>query len=93
MNDMISCCGSDCSACYCYGSLCKGCNAVCGKVFHAGGKECAIYACCKTEHGYQSCAECEKLPCELILNTRDPKMSDEEFMKDLDARVKRLREG
>lgn len=36
-NEMISCCGSDCSACYCYGKMCKGCNAECGKVkvFHA----------------------------------------------------------
>ena len=31
LNEMISCCGSDCSACYCYGEMCKGCNAVCGK--------------------------------------------------------------
>ena len=35
LSEMISCCGSDCSACYCYGEMCKGCNAVCGKVFHA----------------------------------------------------------
>ena len=34
-NKMISCCGADCSTCYCYGEICKGCNAVCGKVFHA----------------------------------------------------------
>lgn len=27
MNDLISCCGSDCSACYCYGKMCEGCNA------------------------------------------------------------------
>lgn len=35
LSEMISCCGSDCSTCYCYGEMCKGCNAVCGKVFHA----------------------------------------------------------
>ena len=37
MNDLIefiSCCGFDCSACYCYGKMCKACNAVCDKVFY-----------------------------------------------------------
>ena len=41
--------------------------------------------------GYKSCGECSKLPCDLILGTRDPKMSEEEFMKTVDERVKRLR--
>lgn len=92
MNDLISCCGSDCSACYCYGTMCKGCNALCGKVFHASeGKECPIYHCCRIENGYQSCGECNMLPCDLILGTRDPKMSEEDFMKNVDERVRRLR--
>ena len=47
LSEMIRCCGSDCSTCYCYGEMCKGCNAICGKVFHApDGKECPIYYCC-----------------------------------------------
>lgn len=90
-DDLVSCCGSDCSTCYCYGKMCQGCNGVCGKVFHAGGKECAIYNCCRTKNGYYSCAECDKLPCELILGTRDPKMSEEEFMKSVEERVNRLK--
>lgn len=93
-DDMISCCGSDCSTCYCYGKMCQGCNACCGIVFHAPkGKECPIYTCCRIRNGYYSCGECEKLPCDLILNTRDPKMSDEEFQKSVDERVSRLRKG
>ena len=92
MNDLISCCGTDCSKCYCFGKLCKGCNALCGKVFHAPeGKECPIYYCCKIEHKFESCGECDKLPCKLILDTRDPNMSDEEFMKSVEDRVNRLR--
>ena len=43
------------------------------------------------KNGYKSCGECSKLPCDLILGTRDPKMSEEEFIKTVDARVKRLR--
>ena len=73
VNDLISCCGSDCSTCYCFGNMCKGCNAVCGKVFHAPeGKECPIYYCCKIENGYESCGECDKLPCDLILILTGP---------------------
>ena len=90
--DMISCCGSDCSTCYCFGDMCKGCNAVCGKVFHAPeGKECPIYSCCKIQNRFQSCGACDKLPCELILKTRDPRMSEEAFLKNVDERDKRLR--
>lgn len=90
-NDLISCCGSDCGACYCYGNLCRGCNAERGKVFHAGGQECRIYRCCRTEHDFPSCGECGKLPCDLILGTRDPNMTDEEFEKSVSERVKRLK--
>ena len=91
-DDLISCCGSDCASCNCYGELCRGCNAVCGKVFHAPeGKECPIYACCRTQNGFQSCGECGKLPCDLILGTRDPSFSDEEFRKNVAERVKRLK--
>lgn len=91
-NDLISCCGSDCAACYCYGKMCKGCNACCGKVFHAPeGKECPVYDCCRTKNGFYSCADCDKLPCDLIIGTRDPKMTDEEFAKSVKERVERLK--
>ena len=91
-DELISCCGSDCRACYCYGETCQGCNAVCGKVFHAPeGKECPIYYCCRIKNGFHSCGECDKLPCDLILGTRDPSLSEENFMKTVDDRVKRLR--
>lgn len=91
-NALISCCGSDCSVCYCYGKMCQGCNASCGKVFHCPeGEECAIYHCCVTKNGYKSCGECDKLPCDIILGTRDPKMTEEEFMKSVEERVNRLK--
>lgn len=91
-NSLISCCGMDCSACYCYGKMCQGCNASCGKVFHcAEGEECAIYHCCRTKNGFRSCGKCDKLPCEIILGTRDPNLSEEEFMKTVEERVKRLK--
>ena len=90
--DLISCCGTDCAACYCYGEMCQGCSAVYGKVFHAPeGKECPVYACCRIQNGFLSCGECGKLPCELILGTRDPHLSEEEFMQTVSDRVKRLK--
>ena len=40
----LSVCGTDCKACYCFGSMCTGCHACSGKVFHVPeGKACAIY--------------------------------------------------
>ena len=39
----------------------------------------------------KSCGECSDLPCSLILGTRDPSMTEEEFMKTVDERVKRLK--
>ena len=45
-NENLSVCGTDCSACYCYGNMCIGCNECEGKVFHApDGQACAIYDC------------------------------------------------
>ena len=91
-NESISCCGADCGACYCYSKMCKGCSALCGKVFHApAGKACPVYDCCRIQNGFHSCGECEKLPCDLIMGTRDPRLSEEEFMKTIDERIKRLR--
>lgn len=84
----FSCCGTDCSSYYCYGTMCKGCNESKGIVFHCeSGKECNIYHCCRIKHQYQSCAECEQLPCEIWRATRDPKFSDEEFEKNIQERI------
>ncbi len=92
MAEDISCCGMDCSQCGLRGNLCVGCNAACGKVFHAPeGKECPIYYCSRIKNGFKSCGECDKLPCDIILGTRDPNLSDEEFMKTVEERVSRLK--
>lgn len=88
----ISCCGTDCSTCGLLGDLCIGCNEAKGRVFHVPeGSECPIYNCSRTRNGMDSCAECDKLPCEVILSTRDPNLSDEEFSKSVEERVNRLR--
>ena len=95
MNTFISICGSDCSKCYCFeANMCTGCNACKGKVFHCSeGQECPIYHCCITEHGYLNCLECNKLPCDIWKNTRDPKFSDDEFAENIAERITTLRKS
>ena len=59
--ELISVCGTDCSACYCFGKMCNGCNSCEGKVFHAPeGKACPIYDCVRNNKCMQNCGECGK---------------------------------
>lgn len=89
----ISVCGTDCTACYCYGNMCTGCNACSGKVFHAPeGSTCAIYECVKSSKNFRHCGECSKAPCDIWMNTRDPKYSDEEFNENVRMRMDTLKQ-
>ena len=88
----LSCCGTDCSTCRCYGSMCKGCNESLGMVFHAPeGQACRIYECSINQKKYKGCGECAKVPCDIWKKERDTSMSDEEFEKNINERVGRLR--
>ena len=89
----LSACGTDCSACPLHGSVCTGCNEVCGKVFHAGGKACPIYACCSNKHHYATCASCAQVPCDVWKATRDPSMTDEQFEQSITDRVNALKKA
>lgn len=87
----FTCCGTDCRQCPFYEKECAGCNEACGKVFHApSGKACPIYACCVQKHKYATCAECEQIPCRIWRETKDPRMSDEEFNVSIQERVETL---
>lgn len=90
--ELISVCGTDCSACYCFGKMCNGCNSCAGKVFHAPeGKACPIYDCVRNSKCMQNCGECGDVPCKIWFNTRDPKFSDEEFNENVAMRVQALK--
>lgn len=90
--DRISVCGTDCSACYCFGKMCSGCNSCEGKVFHSPeGKACPIYDCVINDKCIKNCSECGELPCKIWYNTRDPKFSDEEFNQNVAMRVQALK--
>ena len=85
-------CGTDCSACYCYGKMCSGCNDLKGKVFHVPeGKACAIYDCTANQKKLKSCGECVEVPCDIWKKTRDPKYSDEEFAENIQMRIQALK--
>ena len=91
---MVSVCGLDCGACYCYGELCQGCSQCEGKVFHAPeGRTCAIYACTVHEKGLHHCGECSEAPCGTWMETRDPKYTDEQFAENIKQRMQTLQKG
>ena len=89
----LSCCGTDCRICRCYGNLCKGCNECKGEVFHAPeGKACPIYECVVSQKGMKHCGQCQEIPCAIWKNTRDPKFTDEEFEESVQNRMKALKD-
>ena len=51
---------------------------------------CPIYSCAK-EKNLKHCGECEKLPCEIWMNTKDPTYSEEKFQQGIKARIAVLR--
>ncbi len=92
LSDTLSCCGTECTKCSCYGNLCKGCNASLGKVFHAPeGRACPIYECSVNQKKCRTCRECGSVPCDIWRTTKDPSFSEEEFEKNIQERIERLK--
>lgn len=92
VHEALSCCGTRCSECTCYGTMCKGCNESEGKVFHAPeGQACPIYECSVNQKKRKNCGGCQNLPCDIWRNTKDPSMSDEEFEDNIRQRVQNMR--
>ncbi len=85
----LSCCGTDCSACGAYGSMCQGCNTVSGKVFHSP-QGCPIYQCSVQKQRRVNCAGCGQLPCDIWRATRDPNFTDEAFEQSIRERIANL---
>lgn len=88
----LSVCGADCTKCTFHGNVCKGCNEMEGKVFHAPkGKACLIYRCCVNKHRYANCGGCADAPCDIWKMTRDPAMTDSEFETSIQDRINNLK--
>ncbi len=73
---------------------CRGCNAAKGKLFWTqflGLDTCPIYNCCVNENHFSHCGECNKLPCSIYFNTKDPSISEEIFQQSIQERVNLLK--
>lgn len=90
----LSCCGTDCISCGFYKTMCRGCNASLGKVFHAPeGHACPIYECSVNQKRLKGCGDCGSVPCDIWRRTKDPSFSEEEFERNIQERVSRLKKG
>lgn len=88
---VLSCCGTECVNCQCYGNMYSGCNESAGKVFFMPeGQTCPIYDCTINNKNMKCCGDCPNVPCDIWRNTKDPSYSDEEFEKNIKERVNRL---
>ena len=91
----ISACGLDCSACEFYKKTCAGCYAVNGSTFWARemmpNKVCPLFQCAFNDRRYESCGDCDELPCAMFIQMKDPASTDEEHQRMIQLRVERLR--
>jgi hypothetical protein len=93
-NDSLSVCGVRCTTdCKAFGTECKGCVALEGRVSWAkfyGRDRCPIYDCVH-EKKLTTCAHCGQAPCRVWTDTRNPEASDEEFKADINSRMNNLK--
>ena len=91
----ISACGMQCEECVQYKVVCPGCDEIQGKVYWAkfiGAETCPMYMCCVRMRQLAHCGQCEELPCDIFFDTQDPSYTIEEHLREIQRRVKRLRE-
>jgi len=96
---LLSPCGVDCEGYFEICDECKtcgGCRATEGKPFYIkdfGFEVCPMYDCAVSKKGYQSCAECTELPCQIFYDWKDPSMTDEAHINSINERVKALKDS
>ncbi|MCB2195341.1 MAG: DUF3795 domain-containing protein [Bacteroidetes bacterium] len=90
----LSVCGLICTDCPFYTNPCNGCYNVKGQTFWAQEatheKICLLYDCAANKKGFNSCGECDDLPCKKFQELKDPNITDEEHIKSINDRVKNL---
>ncbi len=86
---MLCVCGAECSECLQFEKECMGCEAIGGRVYWASyiGKEACPYYSCVKEKSLKNCGDCEKLPCGLWRQLKDPSWTDEEHEESIRKRV------
>ena len=91
----LSPCGINCDKCPLRETCGNGCQQHCGKPFYIekfGVECCPIYSCSVTKNGYKNCGECDKLPCQIFYDWKDPSMTDEEHRQAINENATLLRE-
>ena len=91
----LSPCGINCGEFEaCKEAGCEGCHALQGKPFFLkdfGVETCPLYDCPVNKKGFQTCAACGELPCQIYHDWKDPSMTDEEHINSIAERVKTLK--
>lgn len=85
----LSICGLDCNGCDFYQTDCEGCREVKGKPFWTE-IVCELFSCC-SEKEFNTCGDCDELPCKLFIELKDPNISQEQHLKEVQNRVNRLK--
>ena len=95
MKEKITVCGVYCSSeCHAFNEECAGCNQLAGKVSWAPeiGQECCPLYTCVVGKGFQTCAECAEVPCEIwLVETKNPAVSEAAFAAEVKRRVSNLK--
>lgn len=93
---MLNVCGADCIGCPSLNKECQGnCGAIKGKVYWAkylGVEVCPVYACVESKK-FNTCGDCDQLPCETWQTLKDPSMTDEQHQKSIRDRVVLLKKN
>jgi len=75
LSDVLAPCGLYCAVCYdnIVNRFCHGCGCDCGHCAGTAHVDMCDIAKCARERGYETCAECDEMPCmELITFTYHP---------------------
>lgn len=88
-------CGILCDECNFYNNLCSGCRSQNGSPFwakdHIEKGICPIYECSVNKYSFNNCGSCNKLPCSIFFELKDPNISEDEHKKSIADRVKKLK--
>ena len=90
---LLTPCGISCEICP-LEQKCEGCRPTGGKPFYIDNFDadvCPIYDCSVNKNGYETCAECQQLPCQMFFDWKDPDMTDEEHRQAVESNVARLK--
>lgn len=92
-NNNFSLCGENCKLCKYRGTLCDGCEKSMGKPYWTmfnNIEKCPIYECCRTNHGYAHCGECNTSPCAKFFETKKNNLDENAQLKNVNQRAAAL---